>query len=395
MTDNLIIGLTGSFGSGSGETAKYLNKKGFKIYSLSKVVKKEAITRGITNPKRNDYQNIGDDLRKKFGLDYLAKKICKEINWDSEVSVVIKSIRNHNEALYFQKNFINFYLFNIDAPKEMRYQRVKSEYTSQEDFDKEDERDSGENEPPYGQKVKRCVDLSDIIINNTNKLKNLYEKIEKYLKLIKNPGSNPPDEYEIYMAQAYFWSLRSTCLKRKVGAIIVKQGHIIASGCNDTPKRILREGDQIIEIKIPSCGEKWNYCYRDIFMRCFKEGCNSLITFGHDKCPDCNTPVNKDQKKAIGKHLDLCRAIHAEERAILQVAKLGGQSLENSTIFTTTFPCMLCTKKIIESGISEVVYIDPYPYMEAFDLLQDAEIDLVKFEGVKSKKLDNLYAVFI
>lgn len=396
MSKNLVIGLTGSFGSGCGETATYLkDKKGFKVYSLTTLIREEAKSKGKDNPDRNNLQNIGDDLRKNNKPDFLVRKIFKKIDWNGSDSIVIKSIRNHHEALFFKRNLINFYLINIDAPKSIRYQRVISDYTRPEDFDKEDERDSGDDQPFYGQQVKKCVDLSDIIINNTEKKKDLYSKIEYYLGIISEPGSKLPTEMEINMAQAHFWSLKSTCLSRKVGAVIIKQGHTIASGYNDTPTRIVEVDNKIKVIKIPSCGELWNYCYRDIYKRCMNKECKALITYGLHNCPECGKLVEKDQREAIGKHLDLCRAIHAEERAIMQVAKLGGQSLKDSTIYTTTFPCQLCAKKIIESGITKVLYVDPYPYAEAMNLLQKAEIELEKFQGVKSKKFDILYSKII
>jgi deoxycytidylate deaminase len=75
----------------------------------------------------------------------------------------------------------------------------------------------------------------------------------------------------------------------------------------------------------------------------------------------------------LTKNLDLCRAVHAEERAILQAAKYGGMSLEGSALYTTTFPCKLCAKKILETGISTVIYVEPYPKSDSFKMLEEAE----------------------
>lgn len=390
MYENLVIGLTGSFGSGCNEAFSYLESKNFKGYSLSDRVKEEVIKEGIINPDRNHLQNIGDKLRHENTPDFLAIDIFKnKIDWSSNNSVVIKSIRNHHEARFFINNLTNFFLINIDAPKKIRFNREQGGYSKIEDFEREDERDTGDDQPKYGQHVKICVDLSDIIINNIGSKKEFYKKIDRYLNLIKNPGSQPPSELEAHMAQAHFWSLRSSCLKRKVGAIIVKNSYTIASGYNDTPKgRVIEKGKKIIELKIPSCK---NICYRELSKECFNEECKAPITFTLDKCQKCDTPIDKERKDILDKHLDLCRAIHAEERAILQTAKFGGQSLENTTLYTTTFPCQLCAKKIVEVGISRIIYVDPYPYRASYDLLCDAEVDIVKFEGVKSKKFDNLY----
>ncbi|RLC41547.1 MAG: hypothetical protein DRH49_05275, partial [Candidatus Coatesbacteria bacterium] len=90
-------------------------------------------------------------------------------------------------------------------------------------------------------------------------------------------------------------------------------------------------------------------------------------------------------KNTYNKHLDLCRAIHAEERAIIQLARLGGVSIIGSIIYVTTFPCQLCSKKIIESGIKEVVYCEPYPNIEGKKLLYQSGIKLREFEGIKAR----------
>ena len=394
MYENIIIGLTGSFGSGCNEAYKYLKDKGFEQFSLAAKIRKIAEEKGI-DPNRNNLQNIGDGLRKDHGQTYLVEDVFSKISWKSKDPIVIKSIRNDKEALFFKKRLINFFLINIDAPRKLRLQREKkkkkSEFTTDEDFDKVDERDTGEEEPPYGQHVKKCVDYSDIIINNDGSKNDLHKKIEYYLNLIEKPGIYRPTELETHMAEAYFWSMQSSCLKRKVGAIIVKNGYTISSGYNDTPKRrIIEKENKYIELKIPSCKE---ICYRDMYKRCFNEECNKLITFILDRCHECNMTLDKNQKNVLSKHLDLCRAIHAEERAILQTAKFGGQSLENTTLYTTTYPCQLCAKKIIEVGISKVVYIDPYPYKESHKILKHANIELEKFEGVKSRKFDNLYMI--
>jgi len=394
MDNMVVVGLTGSFDSGCHTIYKYLTKrKGFKGFSLSNKIRKIA-DREKTTPTRNNLQNIGDDLRKRHGLDYLAKDIFGEIKGVTDQNIVIKSIRNDHEARFFKNKIANFYLINIDAPNELRWKREtkkeKTEFTRKEDFDKADERDTGENEQSHGQHVKKCVDLADIIVNNIETKKRLYEKINRYLKLINSPGFYPPTEEETSMAQAYFWSLQSRCLKRKVGAIIVKNGYTIASGFNDTPSRIIIKKGKQIELKIPICQP---ICFRDLNKQCYR--CKTPITFIFPECKKCKTPLNKDQKEVLSKHLDLCRAIHAEERAILQTAKFGGQSLENTAIYITTFPCQLCAKKIIEVGISKVVYIDPYPYSESYKMLRDAKIELKKFEGVKSQKFDNLYVSIV
>jgi len=377
--NKLIIGLTGSFASGCGEAASHLEKVGFKKLSLATKIKEIAAQEGI-DPNRENLQNIGDDLRRDNKDDeeynYLAKVISEQISASKAQKFVVKSFRHHHEVKYFNTRYTSFFLFNIDAPKDKRYER--GTYSRKDIFDRDDDRDSGQGQPPHGQHVRLCVDSSDIVINNDSDLEILYKKIERYIELIKKPGKYPPLECEIAMADACLQSKRSGCLKRRVGAVITNNGQTVASGYNCTP------------IGVSSCIDL-QFCYRDVTRVCPE--CGTKIQLILEKCNCCGRDVEKERMAELSKNLDLCRAIHAEERAILQSAKMGGGApLQKSILYTTTFPCIMCAKKIIEVGIQEVWYIDPYPFSEARSLLLMSGTKLLKFEGVKSKSFENLYA---
>ncbi len=374
-SNGLIIGLTGSFNSGCGTAANYLETKGFKQLSLTTKIKEEAEKRGLISPDRENLQDIGDDLRKNHGCDYLAKEVAKKIDASSDKKFVVKSFRSNFEVKYFRDKYPSFILLNIDAERNIRYGR--KEYTSEEIFDRADERDSGKGQPEYGQHVRLCVDRSDIVINNNEDEKKLYNRINRYIELIESPGKYPPLDCEINMANACRQSMKTGCLKRAVGAVITKGSSQIASGYNSTPENI-------------STCLTLSSCYRNDSRKCPK--CNIEIQLILEKCINCKTEIGKDKISELNKNLDLCRAIHAEERAILQGAKIGGGiSLKGTTLYTTTFPCILCAKKIVEVGIEKVFYIEPYPFREAKKLLIEAGITLQKFEGAKSRIFDDLY----
>jgi putative transposase len=94
------------------------------------------------------------------------------------------------------------------------------------------------------------------------------------------------------------------------------------------------------------------------------------------------------------KRLEYCRALHAEENALLQSSKIGGVGVNGGIIFTTSFPCELCAKKIYQSGIVEVIYTEPYPdSISQMVILKDGvkRIKLTQFEGVKSHSYFRLY----
>ena len=126
---------------------------------------------------------------------------------------------------------------------------------------------------------------------------------------------NRPDNDEYFMEMAFLVSKRSTCLRRRVGAVIVRDKHVISTGYNSSPR-----------------GTK----------HCEELGC-----------------IRQQLNIPSGTRHELCRGVHAEQNAITQAAYFG-TSVANATIYTTTFPCSMCAKILINAGITEVVYADGY-----------------------------------
>lgn len=130
----------------------------------------------------------------------------------------------------------------------------------------------------------------------------------------------------------------SSCYKenRQIGAVIVKNKRILTTGYNGAPSGIV------------SCKERGE-CLR--------------------------------QKLGIpsGKQQEICYAIHAEQNAIIQAAKLG-ISIDGATLYCTHFPCTICARMIINAGISRIVYIHPYP--------DDFSVSIIKEAGIKTEQYD-------
>ncbi|MBD3367028.1 MAG: cytidine deaminase [Candidatus Eisenbacteria bacterium] len=135
------------------------------------------------------------------------------------------------------------------------------------------------------------------------------------------------DEY--FMDIARLVAGRSTCLRRQVGAIIVKDRRVLASGYNGAPSGL------------PHCDET---------------GC-----------------VRERHKVPSGERHELCRGIHAEQNAIIQSANYG-TGIDGATIYSTYHPCSVCAKMIINAGIVRVVTDDTYPDDLAVELLRDAGV---------------------
>lgn len=137
------------------------------------------------------------------------------------------------------------------------------------------------------------------------------------------------DEY--FMQITELIARRSTCLRRQVGALLVRDRQILASGYNGAPSGL------------PHCNEVG--CIRDT------------------------------QRVPTGERHELCRGLHAEQNAIIQAAN-HGVSLKRSTLYSTTHPCVICTKMIINAGIKRVVYLEGYGDHLAGEMIKQAGIVL-------------------
>ncbi|WP_330404430.1 deoxycytidylate deaminase [Vallitalea okinawensis] len=130
-------------------------------------------------------------------------------------------------------------------------------------------------------------------------------------------------------------SQRSTCLRRKVGALIVKDKRILTTGYNGSPT---------------GC------------RHCEEVGC-----------------LRQELNVPSGQRHELCRASHAEQNAIVQAA-MHGISIQNSTLYVTCQPCVICTKLAINAGIKRIVFKGDYPDQLSLELLEEAGVDLKKIQ---------------
>jgi dephospho-CoA kinase len=173
-----LIGLTGTNGAGKGEVAAYFVKKGYEYFSLSDLIREELIKRD-EEVTRNNLIKMGIQLREKFGADILARLIMEKIRGKA----VIDSIRNPKEVGYLKKQK-NFILLSIDAPVEIRYERVRkrgreeSASNLREFICKEEEEMTSLRN---GQQLRNCMSLADITLINDGILEDLYQKLEELL----------------------------------------------------------------------------------------------------------------------------------------------------------------------------------------------------------------------
>jgi len=138
-----------------------------------------------------------------------------------------------------------------------------------------------------------------------------------------------PDWDTYFLMTAIVASTRSTCLRRRVGAVIVRDRYIVSTGYNGAPQ----------------CTE-----------HCCEIGC-----------------IREKLAIPSGERHEMCRGSHAELNAIAQAAKIG-VSTDDATILCTHEPCSFCTKAILNAGIKEIVYFYPYPDKLAREMIAESKI---------------------
>ncbi len=144
-----------------------------------------------------------------------------------------------------------------------------------------------------------------------------------------------PSWEQYFMDIATLVSSRSTCLRRQVGAVLVRDKHIIATGYNGAPRGVTH---------------------------CLETGC-----------------LREQLGIPSGERHEICRGTHAEQNAIIQAA-LHGVSTLDSTLYCTHQPCILCAKMLINAGVQKVIFQGAYPDGLALELMTEAGLEIVQWD---------------
>jgi dephospho-CoA kinase len=182
----MLIGVVGTIASGKSILSDILVEKGFIKLSFSAEVREEAKLRNIPI-ERTHLQDLGNEMRKKEGGDYWARRIISKIGPGN--NYVIEGIRNTSEVKALEK-LDNFTLIAVDAPIEKRFQWIMlrgkdSDPSSLSGVKSIDARDRGIGEDEHGQQTSACVEMAKIKIVNDSTKEKLAKKIEKLLKSLK------------------------------------------------------------------------------------------------------------------------------------------------------------------------------------------------------------------
>ena len=384
-----------------------------------------------------------------------------EVYPDKPRRFVIDSVRNSMEILYLRERYNAFYMIamhNDNNEVSMIRQKVsKSMFGEDWEYLNEDAQaavsikttkmmnlssvecgmEDFEDGRFYGPDISRCVteseihiahhqlsEISDGTLENVPRFYTTAEQWMKFYALIIRPGLITPSRDERCMSVAYVAKFNSGCISRQVGCTIVDQNaSILSVGWNDPPSKQLpcqlRYADELCH-----CGEEGYKYVKETETRLF----STFELYGMVKPTDktkqprefvshMKEDIKEDTIAALqeqGLRYPYCfrsrynsfkgpkdqvntRSLHAEENTMLRIAKSGGHGLDGGIMYVTASPCVLCSKKAFQIGITEIVYLDPYTDI-APELILSCGYDQPKlrpFMGAIGETFYKLYKPFM
>lgn len=351
------------------------------------------------------FQTFGDNIRKSgsaisdtvnsdhvFTLITRVKRLAKAAgrndrrNKIASTRIAIDAVRNPLELVYLRDQFAAFFALAVTANDEDRQLRLTDSGMAKRDIESLDKREYskkslGSYDSFVSQNLQECIQKSDLFIHNNGKPDRfelnrplLHQQLIRYVALILRPGLVTPTADERCMQLAFVAKLNSGCISRQVGAAITDSSRSVkAVGWNDVPRGqvscLLRDVSTLLNDRDEnafSFYESTDKSFRTHIATEFSNSNPMKVSTGLN-CPYCfKDAYNAITKKDNQVHT---RALHAEENAFLQLAKLGNSGIEGGQLYTTASPCELCSKKAYQLGITEIVYVDPYPGISSTHIL--------------------------
>ncbi len=308
--------LIGKAGSGKDTVADYLVKKyGFVRYAFADKIRDIVIDlfpdEVVKGKPRRLLQTIGTSMR-QLDPDVWARYLVHRIEKEKPSLFVVSDCRYPNELkMLWELGALPVF---IDCPYELRMQRlaVRDGVVNESLLSHESEQAVDE--------LRKVVNLDDIVyLYNDGTLEELYQLVDWIVArelppVSRRPSvSDRPSWHETFMEMARVASKRSTCLRKQVGAVLVKDNRVIATGYNGAPSGL---------------------------SHCSDTGC-----------------VRLQKEVPSGQRYELCRSVHAEENCIIQAAVFG-VSTAGSVLYCTHAPCILCARSIINARVSAVYYAE-------------------------------------
>lgn len=378
------------------------------------------------------YPNVFDVVKL---INVLVKGLRFE---DKDCRIVIDSIRNTIEATFLKERYGAFYSVAVCAEERDGFLEEKIEECYKDRVGKnidiakatikgfmkvEAERKEYESGKLSHPNTSLCVANADIHITNRKVAEgykqwgsyfdNMYEQWMKFASLMLHPGLITPSAEERCMSVAYVSSFNSSCVSRKVGAVITNKMHAIRTiGWNDAPYGQMPCGlRSLSEVTGEKDCEFKEICYTEFerseeekrydncsFINRVKDDYQGIKEY-EDKSgvPFAYCFRSLDNKFSGVKNQVHTRSLHAEENALIQMAKYGGEPLKDGIIYVTASPCELCSKKLYQVGVRRIVYIEDYPGIAMEQIIHSGvqQPELKRFEGAFGDSFNKLYRPFL
>jgi len=441
----LIFGLVGAVGIDFDPVIKALRKSlediGYnqtEVVRLSKLLEAYDVWDGVPpaasvaeDERISRYMTAGNTLRTKAGRgDALIGPVVEEI-WRirskgkeiearspegiDNCAYILRSLKHPAEVQRLQTLYgSGFILIGVSLPEERLADILEQKITSSSKQPPKNarpraigliKRDSYEPETEFGQNVRDTFAMADLFVESNDE-DHLAISIQRFIELMFSHPNHTPTRDEAGMYQAYSAALLSSSLSRQVGACITTgDGQIVAFGTNEVPK--------------PGGGFYWEGTPAAEDDRDFRRGIDSNQAIQNEILGELmakmkelgwlDTDVPPDiyeiRKKLKGIRLldvtEFHRAVHCEAAALLAAARQG-HSVQDCTLYCTTFPCHNCAGLIIAAGIKRVVYVEPYPkskardfYNKAFssDPKSEGTVHITPFVGVGPRRYRDLFSM--
>ncbi len=362
---------------------------------------------------------------------------------EESCGIVIDSMRNSLEAVFLRERYSAFYLIAVNdsdsrelnlldsirqkMPKTSTDEDLLSSVLAKvKDLSITEVKSSDHAKGKFSSPdIENVIAEAEIHISNPYKdeekplgtcyeFASMAEQWMKYSSLILHPGLITPSAEERCMVVAHTAKLNSSCLSRQVGAVITNQYHSIRTiGWNEVPYGQLpcglKELDQLGNSQCENCSHLFSEFERTPHNHYHGE---SFVDKVSDDYPTLSSDLQTDKLKGLpfsycfktlhnryegDKNQVFTRSLHAEENAILQMAKYGGEPLMNGVIYVTASPCELCSKKLYQIGVRKIVYIDPYPGIARQQIIAAGfkRPQLKLFQGAYGSTYFKLYQPFI
>ena len=399
------------------ELKSSFEKKGYQVHhiklsddfsAIAEVVGYEGLNSDTRYERVTTYIEFGDNIRERMGNEFLgafamSKVASKRLeNSNSDVFqkniYIIDQLKTEAEITLLREVYgLCFFQISIYSARDVRVDylsRIMARDDKKRDrnaYRDKAERlvviDEDEFDKPHGQKVGKIFQLADVVLNvdRVDEKDNIRAQVRRFVDLLFGHNGYSPNRLEYGMYLAHSAALRSLDLSRQVGAAIFRaSGEVASLGANEVPKAT--GGTYWADDEHDAREYKIRNDSNDLRKQ---ELLNEVLEIALGKNPKLSDNQKKDLKNSqFMDALEYGRIVHAEMSALSDAARLG-ISVKDGVLYCTTFPCHMCSKHIVASGIAKVIFLEPYPKSLTLDMHSDS----VKIEGSSRDGFEKFQAV--